>query len=278
MRVDRSLFLVAAAILSATTTACNRNGVPEGQVVAKVNGEEITLAELNEEARARGLPISRDPRLRGALMKELVDRKLLVQEALRRKVDREPAYLLAKRRSEEILLAQQLLGDALTARNVSDEQLAKVIAANPQAFNERSASVIDRLVVDGSMPEPLRRQLLQAPSVEAMQQQLKLAGFEASRGQVTLDSAETSDSASTAILKLKAGEPFAVPVPGGVVAGKVIEVTAQPVPAEQQLAVAREWLRRRQAQAAVDRLLKQSRPSASIIYQPGFGPDAASLD
>ena len=87
--------------MSVLAAGCSK-AEPDGQVIAIANGEEITLGELNEEARARGLPIVNNRVLRESVIRDLIDRKLLVQEALRKKLDRTPQHLLAIRRLNEM--------------------------------------------------------------------------------------------------------------------------------------------------------------------------------
>ena len=267
--------LLLVGTLAALAAACNRHEAPKGQVVARVNGVEITVAELNEEARSRGLPIGDDPALKGALVQELADRKLLVAKALDEGVDRQPAFLLAKRRSDEILLAQQLLAGATEGGSVSEEQLRRYIAAQPDAFDRRVLMAVDQLNISGAVTPGLRQALAATPNVERMEQLAAAARLSFARSRETLDSANPADQRSRALLGHKPGETFLVPQPGGLIVGKIVSVTPSPVPPAQQLQVARERLQRDRTQAALDRLLGQLRPSARIHYQPGFAPTAS---
>src|SRR4051812_43089213 len=106
--VARTLLIGSAATLAFVSASCNK-AEPKGQVVAVANGEEITVAELNEEARSRGLSIGNDSAARGRVMRDLVDRKLLAQQAVRDKIDRSPEHLITARRLNELLLAQELV-------------------------------------------------------------------------------------------------------------------------------------------------------------------------
>jgi EpsD family peptidyl-prolyl cis-trans isomerase len=261
--------------LAALGTACNRHEPPQGQVIALVNGTEITVAELNEEARARGIPIGRDPALKAALIAELVDRKLLVQRAQEQGLDREPGYLLAKRRSDEILLAQQILAAATDSGRVADGELKRYIAANPAAFGRRALVSVDQLAITGQVPAELQRAVAGAPTIERMQQLVAAAGLSASRASETVDSGSPLDLRGPLLVGLSAGQNFVLPRPGGLIAGKVVTVVPQPVAADQQLQVARERLKQQRTQAALERLLQQLRPGARVQYQPDFAPAAA---
>ena len=243
-------------------------------MIALVNGTEITAAELNEEARARGIPIGRDPALKAALIGELVDRKLLVQRAQEQGLDREPSYLLAKRRSDEILLAQQMLAAADDGGRAADGELQQYIAANPAAFGRRALVSVDQLAIAGRVPADLQRAVAEAPTIERMQQLAAAAGLPASRASETVDSGNPLDLRGPLLVGLSARQNFVLPRPGGLIVGKVITVVPQPVAADQQLQVARERLKQQRTQAALERLLQQLRPGAQVQYQPGFAPPA----
>ena len=245
-------------------------------MIALVNGTEITVAELNEEARARGIPIGRDPALKAALVTELVDRKLLVEEARARGFDRQPNYLLAERRSDEVLLAQQMLAAAAEGGRVSDEELKRYIAANPAAFGRRALVSVEQIAVTGRVPAQLQRALAQAPTIERMAQLASANGLGAARASETVDSGNPLDPRGPTLSGLAEGQSFVLPRPGGLIAGKVVSVVPQPVPADQQLQVARDRLKQQRTQAAFDRLLRQVRPKAQVQYQPGFAPGAAA--
>jgi EpsD family peptidyl-prolyl cis-trans isomerase len=262
--------------LAALGAACNRDEPPQGQVIALVNGTEITVAELNEEARTRGIPIRRDPALKAALIAELVDRKLLVQRAQEQGLDREPGYLLAKRRSDEILLAQQILAAAADSGRVADPELKRYIAANPAAFDRRALVSVDQLAITGRVPAELQRAVAGAPTIERMQQLVAAAGLSASRASETVDSGNPLDLRGPLLVGLGAGQNFVLPRPGGLIAGKIVTVVPQPVAADQQLQVARERLKQQRTQAALEQLLQQLRPGARVQYQPDSAPAATN--
>lgn len=107
---------------------------PSGQVIADVDGVEITLAELNDEARARNLPIRTDRAQRDAALADLVTRKLLVRAARARGLDRTPEYVLGERRMREILLAQQIVVARIAeSAPATEQQVQQLLAAPPNS-------------------------------------------------------------------------------------------------------------------------------------------------
>ncbi|WP_137680683.1 hypothetical protein [Aurantiacibacter suaedae] len=116
-------------------------GPPEvdGQVLANVDGEAITQAELNHEFdlgnrtdAAEGRAAANDA------LEQLVDRKLLAQMALERGLDRDPDFHFAERRAREELLVDTLrrsLSEKLGT--VSDAEIEQFMANNGHLLGQR---------------------------------------------------------------------------------------------------------------------------------------------
>lgn len=264
---------LALAAGSLALAACHGEQ-PKGQVVAAVNGVEITVAELNEEARTRGLDIDTDHGMRDALVKELVERKLLVAEAEAQRIDRTPQFLLAERRGREILLAQQLLAPSTADTTITPDQLRTFVAGHPLSFAGRVTVEADQLAVPGALPSGLRVQLVSARSIDQVAELLKRSGLGVTRTRENWDSADPATPAGTGEVKPVAGTRFMLARPGGAILGMVTAVRPTPVPAEQQFAVATALLQRGLTEKRMQTLLDRSRTSARIAYNPDFALDA----
>ncbi|WP_232281022.1 hypothetical protein [Novosphingobium nitrogenifigens] len=122
---------------------------PKGQVVARVNGVEITqrdlLVELSSDPRFRHLD---GKKAQALALGALVDRKLLIGAARDALVDRSPDYIAARRRGDEILLVDHL-GDRLLAEvpEPDPDKLRRAMAERPWMFASRRLLVVRRVVV-----------------------------------------------------------------------------------------------------------------------------------
>ena len=125
----------ASLLVLLLLTAC-RPTEPHGQVIAVVNGVEITLAELNAEASARNLAIGSDRAQRDLAIADLINRKLLVQAARERGLDQTPQFILAERRLREIFLAQQIVAERVADNVPAPELQAKRSIALTPAFGD----------------------------------------------------------------------------------------------------------------------------------------------
>jgi EpsD family peptidyl-prolyl cis-trans isomerase len=247
------------------------NSAPEGQVIAVVNGEEVTLSELNEEARARGVTIGDDSTHRQSLVAELIDRKLLAQRAIGERLDQTPEHVLARRRADELTLVQQLVSNATQSGAApSAAQVRAAIAANPQAFARRALLTVERLSF-ASLGPAQAAGLGGMSSADALAAALTRRGIPFARSLETWDSANL-DAGLAARLQAADGQMVLIDQAGTTSAVAVLSVAPRPVPPEQMQAVATQWLARRSAEARSRQLLQDARRTAEIRYQRDFAP------
>ena len=133
LRASPLYLLAGLAVLAAT--ACSapvEEEVPvhvEGATAATVNGEKIYVSDVELEAVARGL-VPAGQKVRAGdpdydtVLSQLVDQKLMAQEALRRGIDKDPA---AQRRLQ--MAAERILGNLLVENLVSEDVTEEQIEA-----------------------------------------------------------------------------------------------------------------------------------------------------
>jgi peptidyl-prolyl cis-trans isomerase C len=133
----------AAALLG--LSGCDKKA--EGQVVAIVNGDEITAQEVNGELGAAAAQGEPNQQMRNVALARLVDRRLLADVAREEGLDRSPDFILRQRTMEEGLLVQ-MMGEKLARdkKQPTAQQIDQMIAENPQAFADRTVFALDQIV------------------------------------------------------------------------------------------------------------------------------------
>lgn len=116
--------LLAAALPGCERAAADRGGV---QLVAKVNGAEISVHQL----RSVGVPSA------SQALEKVIERELLVQQALHTGLDRDPAVKEAIDVSRRQILAQAWLDKVVAGTSVSREEIRAFYAEHPELFAER---------------------------------------------------------------------------------------------------------------------------------------------
>ena len=260
------------ALIALSLSACDKEAT--GQVAAVVNGEEITLQEINAELGSAAIPEGADKTLvQQAALQRIVERRLLAQAARDDELDKTPDYLLRERQLRDALVVQSMGQRAERALKVPGEQeIDKFIADNPVMFAERKILAVDR--IQFAMPKNVDqlKALENDHSMEAVAARLKQMGIEFRRDATQIDSAALGQQRLQQIRALPAGEPFVVPENGAVTVGVVTGERAEPVPAANARPMAVQAIRNKQMSETMQQRLKQSRTSAEIQYQPGFAP------
>jgi hypothetical protein len=135
---------IGIVCLVALLSACG-DAVPEGQVLARVDGIEITRREVLAERRAMGLADAADDAAeRARVIDRLVERKLVARAAADMLIDRDPDFQIEARRRREMLLAESYRQRiAATLPPPDDAVLARWIAARPLSYRRRGLWTVE---------------------------------------------------------------------------------------------------------------------------------------
>lgn len=238
-------------------------------MLAVVNGEEITIPELNAEARARGIVIASDVAARQALLQELIDRKLLAQTARKQRLDRTPDYILQSRRADELTLVQELTDVAgRSARQPTEQQLAAFVAANPQAFSERAVVTVEQMGAGAAAPPAKMAAVGSARTLEQAAAILGNPALAATKVMQTWDTARLDRASATSLLAAHPDQLLVLHPPGsGWLVVRKISATPSPVAPDQQADAALALARAQISQQVSADLLAQARAHARISIQ-----------
>jgi EpsD family peptidyl-prolyl cis-trans isomerase len=251
--------------------SCNQ-GEPKGQVVAVVNEDEITIAELNEEARARGFIGANQPAVQQALLQDLIDRKLLAQQAIRAKVDRSQQHLIASQRMKDIMLAQQLLASVGDVGSHTQAEIQKLITDKANALNRRTILLVDQVTFSHPSDTALVQRLEAAENLTAIEMLLQERAVPRERLVKAWDSAAIPEATINRLLEAKPRKPFLIPYGDLLIAGIVLSSVAQPMELEQRLRLASERLASEQKDRSMRQMLELLRADAQIRHADGFAP------
>ena len=114
--------------LAAALPGCERAAAERGaQLAAKVNGAEISVRQLRSAGAAGA----------SQALEKVIERELLVQQALKAGLERDPAVKEAIDASRRQILAQAWLDKVAAGKAVSREEVRAFYAGNPALFAER---------------------------------------------------------------------------------------------------------------------------------------------
>lgn len=133
--------LVLGVFACVALAACGNGSSTKGatQLAAKVNGSEISVHLVNAQlARLGSVPEDQRPAATKRILEGLIDQQLLVDQAMDKKLDRDPDVLAAIEAARHQILAQAYLQKTLgTKAQVSDDEVKKYYADNAPLFGDR---------------------------------------------------------------------------------------------------------------------------------------------
>ncbi|WP_419815078.1 hypothetical protein [Glacieibacterium sp.] len=286
-KINRSVFAVSVAAL-ALTSACDKNKAPSGQVVATVNGQDITVHELNSELQLIRAPANAPKKeVSQVALARVVERRMLADVARKRGLDKNPQFLLAQRRVDDGLLVQALQADV--ARQVpatTREAAQKFIDQNPNLFAERKIFQIDQ--IQFLRPNNIGELGLgPAKTMSDVAQVLTNAKIEFRRAPTQLDALATNPVLTAEIMRITARNPEEVfmfadqpqgaPAPVMFV-NHVTGVRVDPFIGEKAIAFAQQLLQRLEVQKRLQTDLAKFTADAkpNIKYAAGYSAPPAA--
>lgn len=288
-----SLLMMAAA--AALLVGCSKEAeTPDGQVVAKLNGKDVTIHEVNQEIATLGAQVQGAPRklVEAVGLARVIERKMLAEEARTRKLDQSPQFVLAKTRNDENLLVQALQAEvAGKVPQTPREQAQKYVESNPVIFGDRRILTLDQIQFL-QQPNFAALPLKDAKTMQDVERILLDANIEYRRAPQQLDSLILDPRLSSEVIRMAKGpngEPFMfTDQPAGapapiVYVNVVSNMKVEPFTGERAIAYAQQLMQRQEIARRLQAELTRLRESVKgkITYAKGLDtPEkiAAQLD
>ncbi len=260
-----------AALLAATLLAgCDKQ--PEGQVIAVVNGDEITLQELNTELGNTQLPegVAKDE-IRNRALDNIVSRRLLAGVAKEQGIDDSPEYIMRRQQLDEALLVQMLAQrTARPMKQPSGQEIDDFVAKNPQMFASRAVLTLDQIRFPTPANQDYVKALAPAKTMAEVVTILNRLGIRFERGPAQIDTATMPAEMFQQITSVGSREPFVVPGSGAVSVNQMVSSRPTPLAENQVTPAATAIIQRRNLAEELNAMAKSARAEAGIAYQQGF--------
>jgi EpsD family peptidyl-prolyl cis-trans isomerase len=203
--------VASVALIGCSKKNESTSATSNGQIVARVGDQVVSVQELDTELRWNNVAADRrrDDAVVKRVLGELVARKYLVQQSLAAKLDREPTVLLDVLRSREQVLAKAFamreLSKQASATSVANTE--KYIVDHPLKFANRKILAIEQISFSmGSVDQSGVDSMKGFSSLEMIEQQLTELGMAHTRSRATLSTTEIPDDLFRTIQEKKPGE------------------------------------------------------------------------
>lgn len=264
--------LISCAAVILTVPGCTKKAT--GQVAAVVNGDEITMQEVNAELGAVNATDGPEKSsIRNAVIQRLIDKQLLEQQAKNAGLDRDPDYLVHRRQMDQTLLLQSYAKRAQDTLRAPDQAtITKFITDHPSNFANRTIYTVNQLRFPPPPDVAILAGMKDIHSLDALAAFLQSKNIKVVSGTDKIDSAQVPTPLLKQITALPAGEPFVLPTPQGVVASVITGREVVPLTGAQAQPLAVQMMRTQSLDSLMKQRLQEARGKAKITYQPGFGP------
>lgn len=273
MRTMHRIGLSALAVaLALALGGCGDKKEEKGatQVAAKVNGEEITVHQVNHElAKMGNLPPEQAKSVSLRVVKALVDQQLLVQKALEEKMDRDPQVLQALEAARRQVLSQAYIQKVSGAPSApSQTEVTDYYNKHPELFAERRIYRLQEIniPVTPANEATVKQQLAQSKSLNDLMQWLKAQNIAARTGQSTKPAEQLPLEILPKLHKLKDGQVLTLGGPGSINLLIIAASQSQPLTPEQAKPVIERFLANSGKRQVLESDLKKLRDKAKIEY------------
>lgn len=249
---------------------------PKGQVVATVNGEEITVTELNREL---GGVSPSNPQERKAMeqaaLQAIITRKLMVQAAEEQKLDKTAVFAQQELQAKEAMLVGALQRKiAATIGNPPRNEAEKFVAEHPNMFAQRRVMVVDQVVAAKFDPK-LMKEFEPLKTLEEIEAVLTRENIEFQRTTTVLDTLSAPQGLTDTLMKLPPNEIFIFPRGNAVFVNQIRDTRVMPFTGERAVNFAVAGLKQMRTQEAIAKQVESLRKAAEdkITYNDKYKPE-----
>jgi EpsD family peptidyl-prolyl cis-trans isomerase len=272
MTIRTTILLAGLVVLGGCDS--QKASAPTGQVVATVDGQEVTIAELRQEVESLKNSGRTEPDAQAAALQSIIARKQLAAAAREMKLDLVPATVLRQRKADEMTLVEALTEQARkSAPPTSREEAQQYVDEHPASFAQRRIFILDQSVIADNSPDLIKAlaPLNTREEIEALLNQKQIK-FNKTAG--TIDALNIDADAAEKLASMPVGAVFVSPDGNNLRVNYVRDIITQPIEGEAAIKVAQDILQARRADEMVATRINDviSAGVDKVKYNPAFAP------
>ena len=270
--------LCGALLLIATMsfTACSKEK-GGGQSLARVDGEDITMLQVNEELARAKIPADQQQAAIKQILESLINSQVIVDEAVREKLDRSPGIQQAIARAKAQIIEQAYL-QKVTAGigKPSEAEVSDYFHKHPELFGNAKLYDMKSLLIAGTdMNDKLKEEISSAKSLDEIAAWLDSHGVHYARGVASRPAMALPPEMATKLMSMHAGQMFVVNEGGNSMVVSIVDIKNNPIGFEAAAPAIDRYLKGEKAREVVDTEVKHLRSLAKIEYLNVSAPAVA---
>lgn len=273
MRMLRGVLMLSTAIV---LSACGSKEKSPSQVLVQVNGKEITVLQVNEELQNTAVRPAQQEEMTQQLLKLLIDRQLILEEAERNKIDRTPEVMRAIERSKEQVIVQAYLQSiASKVAKPLKAEIDEYYQKHPEFFAHRKEFDLRQLLIaNKSYSEGLKTFIDSAKTLDEIAGWMDKRGVVYVRRQVTRSTSDLPKQAVAQLEILPLGQLFLVDEGDNKVLNVLVAIRSSPILASNAAPQIEQFLTNKTTKEMVEEEIKLLRSLAKIKYLNASAPVA----
>ncbi len=267
-----ALLLVASMGLSACSK--EKGG---GQSLARVNGEDITMLQVNDELAHANVPADQQQDASKKILESLIDRQVIIDEATREKIDRSPGVLQAIARDKAQIIEQAYVEKVLSkVDKPTTAEMSDYFHNHPEIFGNGKLYHMNSLLIAGKdMDDKLKAEMASAKSLDEIATWMTSHNVHFARGVASRTTMNMPPEMAARLMSMHAGQMFVVNEGGNSMIISIADIKDNPIAFEDAAPAIEQYFKIKNTKDVVDAEIKHLRSLAKIEYLNGSAPAPA---
>ncbi len=269
--------LLVVPLVSVMLAACGSQSdhkEKDTQVAAKVNGDEITVHQINQVlSTAQSVKPDQVKEAQAEVLHGLVDRQLLIEQARKSKLDRNPQVVAAYENAQSQILSQAYLNQELSKLpQPTEQQIKDYYTQHPELFANRRLYRFQELLIDGSggRVPAIRQKIESIKQLDAFVEWLKAEKIPFRVNNGVKKAEELPLNLLPRLSKMQDGQAMVTVNGSNVLVVQLVASQQQPMTMETAKPVIAAYLANSKRREATTALLKKLHDKAKIKYVGTF--------
>ena len=276
MILKRTQGLLVLAVVAVVIGGCGESkDKPASQTAAKVNGDEVTVHQINAELqRATGGQMPQGANAETAskrILEGLIDQTLLLQQAKESKLDRDPQVLQALESSRRQILAQAYIDRQAAGSPPTQDEIKAFYTKHPDLFEQRKVySFREFLFERAKFSDQVRDQLNAVKSPAEIAKTLTAANIRYRETTSTRAAESLPLEALPRIAKMNKGDTIAFTDQNLANVLMLLDYAEQPIALDRATSVIQQYLLNQKKRELAQSKVKELRDKGKIEYVGTF--------
>ncbi len=264
----RLLFVVMMLTTFVSISACSNKEKTAGQALARVNGEEITIHQVNDELSRTDVQAGQQEVSTKQLLESLIDSQLIIDEAKRNKIHRTPEVMQAIERAKARIIEQAYLEYVIS--KIAKPSMAEIndyFQKHPEYFADRKQFEMQQLVLSTKdISEELRLVFTSAKSIDEIATWLDKHNVRYERGQLSRNTTNLPEQMAEKLQKMNKGQLFIVKEGERNLLNSIQEIKDSPVTLKKSIPLIEQYLLNKKSRETMNAEILHLRSLAKIEY------------